>query len=167
VTIPGGAELLRQLISSAEAHGHHSTLRESSDETVAYWATRTKKLGEQVAKLLDQCQTSTPPEGCRQRLAAEGKPYPRSSCAVCGKFSPRWKECDAALARRPAPSLDEARADSERLDFVAKHLVREAQIRLPEGVRDCWAWAVSSATPDLRAAIDAVRAATKEGSSND
>lgn len=39
-----------------------------------------------------------PPENCRQRLAAEGKPYPRSSCTVCGKFSPKWRECDAALA---------------------------------------------------------------------
>lgn len=34
---------------------------------------------------------------CRQRLMAEGKPYPRSSCAICGAFSPCWKECDAAI----------------------------------------------------------------------
>lgn len=34
---------------------------------------------------------------CRQRLAAEGKPYPRSSCAICGPFSPEWKKCDAAI----------------------------------------------------------------------
>jgi len=39
-----------------------------------------------------------PPENCRQRLAAEGKPYPKSSCAACGQFSPKWRECDAALA---------------------------------------------------------------------
>lgn len=43
-----------------------------------------------------------PPENCRQRLATEGKPYPRSSCTVCGKFSPKWRECDAALAANSA-----------------------------------------------------------------
>lgn len=32
---------------------------------------------------------------CRQKLAAEGKPHPRSGCAVCGQFSPKWRECDA------------------------------------------------------------------------
>ena len=43
------------------------------------------------------------PEGCRQRLASEGKPFPKSGCAVCGAFFPRWKECDAMLAAAPAP----------------------------------------------------------------
>lgn len=43
-----------------------------------------------------------PPENCRQRLMREGKPYPRSSCQACGKFSPRWKECDAALSVTPS-----------------------------------------------------------------
>ena len=38
------------------------------------------------------------PVECRQRLAKEGKPYPKSSCAACGQFSPKWKECDALLA---------------------------------------------------------------------
>lgn len=37
------------------------------------------------------------PSNCRQRLMVEGKAYPRSSCAVCGQFSPRWKECDDVL----------------------------------------------------------------------
>jgi len=41
---------------------------------------------------------SAPQATCRQRLAAEGKPYPRSSCAICGAFSPAWKECDAAIS---------------------------------------------------------------------
>lgn len=41
------------------------------------------------------------PENCRQRLAAEGKSYAKSNCAVCGQFSPRWKECDAVLADAP------------------------------------------------------------------
>lgn len=59
------------------------------------------KLGAPVAPLYAApapTAADAPPENCRQRLAAEGKPYPRSSCAVCGKFSPKWRECDAALA---------------------------------------------------------------------
>lgn len=35
---------------------------------------------------------------CRQRLMHEGKPYPRSSCAVCGSLSPRHRECNAVIA---------------------------------------------------------------------
>ncbi|WP_268797557.1 hypothetical protein [Pseudomonas huanghezhanensis] len=46
--------------------------------------------------------TSLPPDNCRQQLAADGKAYPKSNCAVCGQFSPRWKECDALLAAGPA-----------------------------------------------------------------
>jgi hypothetical protein len=38
------------------------------------------------------------PPNCRQRLSSEAKPFPRSSCAVCGQFSPKWRECDALLA---------------------------------------------------------------------
>jgi len=38
------------------------------------------------------------PANCRQLIAASGKPYPRSSCASCGPFSPKWRECDAAIA---------------------------------------------------------------------
>ncbi|PUA43488.1 hypothetical protein C5U62_22955 [Pseudomonas protegens] len=38
-----------------------------------------------------------PEPSCRQRLAAEGKPYPRSGCAVCGQLSPKWRECDALI----------------------------------------------------------------------
>ena len=45
-------------------------------------------------------QAELPLANCRQRLASEGKPYPRSSCAVCGQFSPRWKECDALISAR-------------------------------------------------------------------
>ena len=37
---------------------------------------------------------------CRQRMAAEGLPYPRSSCYSCGQFSPKWSECDALIAAR-------------------------------------------------------------------
>jgi hypothetical protein len=37
---------------------------------------------------------------CRQRMAAEGLPYPRSSCYSCGQFSPKWSECEARIAGR-------------------------------------------------------------------
>lgn len=39
------------------------------------------------------------PANCRQRLMHEGKAYPRSGCAACGKWMPRAKECEAALAK--------------------------------------------------------------------
>lgn len=41
------------------------------------------------------------PVNCRQRLKSEGKAYPKSNCASCGEFSPKWKECDAMLAAAP------------------------------------------------------------------
>ena len=37
---------------------------------------------------------------CRRRMAAEGLPYPRSSCYSCGKFSPKSRDCDALIAAR-------------------------------------------------------------------
>jgi hypothetical protein len=49
------------------------------------------------------------PENCRQRLLKEGKPYSRSSCDACGKWAPRWKECDGALAAQPAERRGEAK----------------------------------------------------------
>jgi len=50
------------------------------------------------AAMGDGSSTLEPPQKCRQRLAADGKPYPRSSCEVCGQFSPKWRECDGLLA---------------------------------------------------------------------
>jgi hypothetical protein len=55
---------------------------------------------------MSQEPNKAPPSNCRQQLAADGKPYPRSSCAVCGQFSPRWKECDALLTAAPVPPAD-------------------------------------------------------------
>lgn len=46
----------------------------------------------------DVAKAWIPPAICRQRLRAEGKPYNRSGCAVCGQLAPKWKECDAAMA---------------------------------------------------------------------
>ena len=50
-----------------------------------------------------------PPQNCRQRLKSEGKPYPKSSCEVCGSIlSPNrmWQECDAALAMEVSQQLE-------------------------------------------------------------
>lgn len=38
------------------------------------------------------------PLDCRQRLQATGRPYPRSSCQVCGPFSPNASSCDRVIA---------------------------------------------------------------------
>lgn len=43
-----------------------------------------------------------PPVNCRQRLMLNGENYPRSCCVACGKWAPKWRECDAALATAPA-----------------------------------------------------------------
>lgn len=54
-------------------------------------------LRDRLAAAIKAEAAAIPPEQCRQRLAADGKPYPRSSCSVCGQFSPRAKECDATI----------------------------------------------------------------------
>jgi hypothetical protein len=38
-----------------------------------------------------------PPPNCRERLRVEGQPYPRSSCQVCGKWSPSSATCGKIL----------------------------------------------------------------------
>ena len=55
------------------------------------------------AQALAQQPQAVPPANCRQRLKHDGKAYPRSSCAACGEFSPKWKECDAAMAQGEKP----------------------------------------------------------------
>jgi hypothetical protein len=40
-----------------------------------------------------------PPANCRQRLQRNGMPYPKSGCDACGNMSPKWRQCDTALAR--------------------------------------------------------------------
>lgn len=37
------------------------------------------------------------PHGCRQLLIAQGKPYPKSSCSVCGAFAPKSQQCDQLI----------------------------------------------------------------------
>lgn len=52
------------------------------------------------------------PENCRQRLAAEGKVIAKSNCAVCGQFSPNWKECNAKIAGPVDPTFVVEMVDS-------------------------------------------------------
>lgn len=58
--------------------------------------------GRELAKLRAMLDEPTPqyipPTNCRQRLQAEGKAYPKSTCQSCGNLSPNWKQCDIALA---------------------------------------------------------------------
>lgn len=59
--------------------------------------------------------TLQPPANCRQRLIAEGKPYPKSGCEACGihALSPGVRECDAALNSAVLPNgLTEAETDA-------------------------------------------------------
>jgi hypothetical protein len=51
----------------------------------------------EVVGELSALSKAVPPSNCRQRLAAEGKPYPRSSCDICGQFSPKWRECNGLI----------------------------------------------------------------------
>jgi hypothetical protein len=58
-----------------------------------------KRIDAKLAELRNPEQRATPlPRTCRQRLMAEGKPYPKSGCWACGDMSPKWRECDQALA---------------------------------------------------------------------
>jgi hypothetical protein len=48
--------------------------------------------------------------------------------------------------------------DTERLDFMEKHLLREASMRFSDGsFKAVNAWSIASAGTDLRQAIDAAR----------
>jgi hypothetical protein len=87
------------------------------------------------------------PEGCRQRLASEGKPFPKSGCAVCGAFSPRWKECDAMLAAAPAYS-----GQTEALYITHRPLINNAINLL--GMRRPVAQDVELVINGLRAMLD-------------
>lgn len=58
---------------------------------------------------------------CRQKLMHEGKAYPRSSCAVCGIFAPRWRECDAQWGDPKAwhaEQLKRAQAEARAFEIV-------------------------------------------------
>ncbi|WP_225982980.1 MULTISPECIES: MazG-like family protein [Pseudomonas syringae group] len=67
------------------------------------------------------------PVNCRQRLAAEGKPYPRSGCASCGQMSPNWRECDSMLSR-PVPQ-SAALGGVLELDGLSFQQLRQANVK--------------------------------------
>ena len=100
VVIP--AELDRAFITGESCDGVYRVVIQSETlkemQAVHSWLTRLNAAPAAPA-------ADAPPESCRQRLAAEGKPYPRSSCAACGQFSPKWRECDAAIAAHCAKGV--------------------------------------------------------------
>lgn len=86
-------DLTRQCIRHLKAQGNHD------------WAGPLERMLAYVESLdSSACATTSakPPENCRQRLMSEGKPYARSSCFVCGKYAPKWEECDALLQTAPS-----------------------------------------------------------------
>ena len=77
------------------------------------------------------------------------------------KFEVLLEDTQATLFAhlRARPAVPEAK-DTKRLDWMQKHLLRDATIRLSNGdMKAVNAWAISSADKDLRGAIDAVIAA--------
>ncbi|MBC7202543.1 MAG: hypothetical protein H5U29_03315 [Pusillimonas sp.] len=73
------------------------------DANAAWWRALVFQDSPQPQQIPDGYKVASidPPANCRQRLAKEGKPYPRSSCFVCGQLSPRHRECDAMLEAAP------------------------------------------------------------------
>lgn len=69
------------------------------------------------------------PLKCRQRLASEGKAYPRSSCDVCGPFAPNWMSCDATLAAAP-------KAEPES---VAQRMASDNGLKVAKDIHDAFA----------------------------
>lgn len=70
------------------------------------------------------------PTNCSQRLAAEGKPFPKSSCASCGQFSPKANQCDAMLAapaeQAPAVAGEPDRSPEEYAIEHAEYMAKSA-----------------------------------------
>lgn len=75
---------------------------DSNNKKVPEYSTYSDKdTAERIVRLLNKDEEEKQnmvPQLCRQRLMKEGKPYPRSSCSVCGTFSPMSKECDTKLS---------------------------------------------------------------------
>ncbi|RMS09266.1 hypothetical protein ALP72_03599 [Pseudomonas coronafaciens pv. coronafaciens] len=91
------------------------------------------------------------PVNCRQRLAAEGKPYPRSSCASCGQFSPNWRECESMLSR-PVPQSPATELVAAGLNL--QQIVTEALIAMIAAVTNTSPPANEPPPPFIQAGID-------------
>ncbi|WP_163007868.1 hypothetical protein [Pseudomonas viridiflava] len=91
------------------------------------------------------------PANCRQRLAAEGKPYPRSSCASCGQFSPKWRECESMLAR---PVYQPPASGGVPAGFDLQLIVTEALIGMIAAVTSTSPPANEPPPPFIQAGID-------------
>lgn len=104
---------------------------------------RAEELADEMTEQERAKVQETRPEGCRFRLQDEGKLYPKSSCAACGKtiMTGLGKECtSSAPAVRPAPAdlrevVAKAVAYAEQLatDLHAKHFPDVTQWRLLSG----------------------------------
>lgn len=102
------------------------------------------------AKLRSQLLMSTPVKVC------------------CGKFNTYEEQCiplvkhlRAELARVTA-ERDAALADARRLEFMSIQLCRRGEMQLSDRTVMCYAWAITSANPNLRDAIDAAMQERKE-----
>lgn len=64
--------------------------------------TSTVSWAHNLDKLIDEAMAKADvfdvPLMCRERMAASGLPFPRSSCYSCGQFSPKWRECYSKIA---------------------------------------------------------------------
>lgn len=82
-----------------------------------------------------------PPEGCRQRAMREGKAYMRGSCAVCGRFAPRWRECDMARDSPPppppkvSPSPPSFRPAASLTEDDVRRIVREELAKMSDPIK--------------------------------
>lgn len=96
--LTGTDQRLDELISAVRSinHAKHHEVLMPGDDEPRYW--QRKEWVDWVLSLCDAAPAPAAEPNCRQRLAAQGKPYPRSSCEACGQFSPKSRECDAMIA---------------------------------------------------------------------
>lgn len=128
---------------------------------------RLRKTGSQVFGVRDDGTPGVvwlPDEECQE--AADALQAAQAEIAQEKEWSAHLLKSavDAKTLRRAADArVVELEKDAERLDWMAKHLLRpESSIRLADGTfKSCNAWAIASANDDLREAIDAARAQVK------
>ncbi|WP_297803711.1 hypothetical protein [uncultured Brevundimonas sp.] len=101
------------------------------------------------------------PLNCRQRLKSEGEGYYKSSCAACGKWSPKASQCDAALKDEPSGpewfGVSGAINEAEAL-AVALFVVRCPGMRMTDEDMHYYLAAAESALSAVSAELDAPEA---------